>query len=209
MSEAEQLLRKMERRGYPYSFLEKLLMEEPMDKKFFQDQKNVEKLQEKILKSNKDAAAVVRQDEEHGLYEIDLKFKNYRQFKLNWQFCSSPEWVKLNEAFRYVNDFQTTKILVQENGNKQEVENWKELYKTLEHSSKKGLTITRYKGLGEMDPGQLWETTMNPEIRSLLQVRIEDAIEADLIFSTLMGEEVDPRKTFITEHALEVKNLDV
>src|SRR5262245_18585346 len=175
MSEAEQLLRKMERRGYPYSFLEKLLMEEPMDKKFFQDQKNVEKLQEKILKSNKDAAAVVRQDEEHGLYEIDLKFKNYRQFKLNWQFCSSPEWVRLNEAFRYVRDFQVSKIQVQENGNKQEVDTWKELYKTLDQSSKKGLTITRYKGLGEMDPGQLWETTMNPEIRTLLQVRIEDA----------------------------------
>jgi DNA gyrase subunit B len=209
MSEAEQLLKKMERRGYPYSFLEKLLTEEPMDKKFFQDQKNLEKLQEKILKSNKDAAAEVRQDVEHGLFEIDVKFKNYRQFKLNWQLCSSPEWVRLNEAFRYVHDFQTSKILVQENGNKQEVESWKELYQTLEHSSKKGLTITRYKGLGEMDPGQLWDTTMNPEIRTLLQVRIEDAYEADLIFSTLMGEEVDPRKAFITEHALEVKNLDV
>ncbi len=210
MSEAEQLLKKMERRGYPYAFLEKLLLEEPMDKKFFQDEKNLEKLKEKILKSNpKDAAVEVRQDVEHGLYEIDVKFKNYRQFKLNWQFCSSPEWARLNEAFRYVSDFQTSKIQVQENGNKQEVENWKELYKTLEHSSKKGLTITRYKGLGEMDPGQLWDTTMNPQIRTLLQVRIEDAYEADLIFSTLMGEEVDPRKNFITEHALEVKNLDV
>jgi len=60
-----------------------------------------------------------------------------------------------------------------------------------------------------MDPSQLWDTTMNPEVRTLLQVRIEDAYEADLIFSTLMGEEVDPRKNFITEHALEVKNLDI
>jgi DNA gyrase subunit B len=60
-----------------------------------------------------------------------------------------------------------------------------------------------------MDPEQLWETTMNPETRTLLQVKIEDALEADLIFSTLMGEEVDPRKTFITDHALEVKNLDI
>jgi DNA gyrase subunit B len=184
-------------------------MEEPMYKKFFLEEKNLETLKEKILKSNKDAAAHVAQDPEHGLYEIDVKFKNYRQFKLNWQLCSSPEWVRLSEVFRYVNDFQASKIQVQENGNKQEVENWRQLYKTLEHSSKKGLTITRYKGLGEMDPGQLWETTMNPEVRTLLQVRIEDAYEADLIFSTLMGEEVDPRKNFITEHALEVKNLDV
>ena len=60
-----------------------------------------------------------------------------------------------------------------------------------------------------MDPEQLWDTTMNPEVRILLKVKIEDAYEADQIFSTLMGEEVDPRKAFIVEHALEVKNLDV
>lgn len=209
MSEAEQLLRKMERRGYPNAFLEKILQGEPMDKKFFQDEKNLEELKEKILKFSKEAAAAVMQDAEHGLFEISVKFKNYRQFKLNWQLCSSPEWARLIEVFRYVSDFHASKIQVHENGNRQEVEGWRELFKTLELSSKKGLTITRYKGLGEMDPSQLWDTTMNPEVRTLLQVRIEDAYEADLIFSTLMGEEVDPRKNFITEHALEVKNLDV
>ncbi|MCI0445880.1 DNA topoisomerase (ATP-hydrolyzing) subunit B [bacterium] len=209
MGEAESLLRKLEKRGYPTPLVEILLKEPQMDKRFFQDAENLEKLKSRIIAGIKDSGGMVNQDPEHGLYELHIKIKNYRQFKLNWQFFASPEWVRLNELFRVISDFQASEIMVQENGNKQVIDNWKMLFKVLHESSRKGWAITRYKGLGEMDPDQLWDTTMNPQVRTLLQVNILDAIEADQIFATLMGEEVEPRKIFIVDHALEVKNLDV
>jgi DNA gyrase subunit B len=100
-------------------------------------------------------------------------------------------------------------FVIQENGKSESVETREDLLEMITSMAKKDLTLQRYKGLGEMNPEQLWETTMDPEKRTLLQVRVEDMVETDQIFTVLMGDQVEPRRKFIEDNALDVRNLDV
>ena len=108
-----------------------------------------------------------------------------------------------------VRPYLTSAFVVEASGKPIEAPSWREMLTTVRAESFKGSTLQRYKGLGEMNPEQLWDTTMNPEKRTLLQVRIEDAEQADDIFTTLMGDKVEPRRDFIQSHALEVSELDI
>jgi DNA gyrase subunit B len=148
-------------------------------------------------------------DEEHGLWEIDVAYPNGGRLKIDWNLASYVEFQKAVELRKSLeNDFPAPFVLG-ENGRSQEVPSREELLEKVMAMAKKDLSIQRYKGLGEMNPEQLWETTMDPEKRTMMQVRIEDAIETDGLFTVLMGDQVEPRRRFIEDNALDVKNLDV
>jgi len=129
--------------------------------------------------------------------------------RVQHQTVESVEFKKLSELYEKLEIFHLTPYRVKENDKEVQFEHPRELFQYLMEEAKKGLGIQRYKGLGEMNPEQLWETTMNPEKRTLMQVRIEDQYQADELFTTLMGDRVEPRRDFIQYNALDFRELDI
>ena len=124
-------------------------------------------------------------------------------------FFESPEYVHIADLGKDIGDLIDKDAYVIRGENRCDIISFKEAVEWLMAEARKGQSIQRYKGLGEMNPEQLWDTTVNPETRRLLQVRIEDAVAADEVFTTLMGDQVEPRREFIENYALTVENLDV
>jgi DNA gyrase subunit B len=129
--------------------------------------------------------------------------------ELSSEFFNSSDYQPIGQFVEQVGDMFTAESYINRGERRQEVKRFSEVYYWLLREARKGLNIQRYKGLGEMNPDQLWETTMDPDNRRLLQVRIEDVIAADQVFTTLMGDQVEPRRDFIETNALNVSNLDV
>jgi DNA gyrase subunit B len=148
-------------------------------------------------------------DEEHGLWEIETVSNTGVNLVIDWNFASFVEFQKAVELFKTLEDDLAAPFVSGENGTSEEVPTREALLEKVLTAAKKDLTIQRYKGLGEMNPEQLWETTMNPDKRTLLEVRIDDMVETDQIFTVLMGDAVEPRRKFIEDNALDVRNLDV
>jgi DNA gyrase subunit B len=168
--------------------------------------------------------------EEVGALEIDLKFEigfdqerkvnfaslvsvihgNRRESALNLALIESPEYEELKKSDQALGGIGKGPFEVWTDDRKRAtVQTPEELLKNVLEASKSGMSVQRYKGLGEMNPEQLWETTMDPTRRTLLRVTVQDAVDADSVFSVLMGDQVEPRRQFIEENALRVRNLDV
>ena len=177
-------------------------------RKVFQDGDLMEKIQRALIKAGyRDAE--LNPDEEHGLYEIEIVTDVGVAATIDWNTASYVEFQKAVELYTTLEDKLAAPFVSGSNGASEEVPTREALLDKVLTAAKKDLTIQRYKGLGEMNPDQLWETTMNPEKRTLLEVRIDDAVETDEIFTVLMGDAVEPRRKFIEDNALDVRNLDV
>jgi DNA gyrase subunit B len=154
----------------------------------------------------------VKGDEDSNQYGLVIDKRLHgisSQKELSSNFFNSADYQPIAQFVEQSADLFTDESRIHRGERSQAVSRFSEVYEWLMHEARKGLNIQRYKGLGEMNPDQLWETTMDPENRRLLKVRIEDAIAADEVFTTLMGDQVEPRRDFIETNALNVSNLDV
>jgi DNA gyrase subunit B len=199
----------LERRNYPFFLINTLLQHEVDGVDFLRDKAKMQAIQS-FLKE-KDIDCSLLKDEEHGLYELSVTFGvNGLQVvcKVDMSLITSARYQNLYKIHMDLKDYKPP-FQILTNGESIKIENESKLLDYLNQNGKKGIVIQRYKGLGEMTPIQLWETTMDPEKRALVQVSIQDAVEADKIFTILMGDEVEPRRKFIEENALEAQNLDI
>jgi len=148
-------------------------------------------------------------DEEHNLYTLTYSSETLGDRTIDWDLVSSADYKRLLDLHRRVREFDKPPFLMSTNGTQLTIEDRRQLLEHVMAQGKKAFTVQRFKGLGEMNPDQLWQTTMDAEQRFLLQVRVEDQVEADSIFTVLMGDVVEPRRQFIEDNALDVKNLDI
>jgi len=160
------------------------------------------------LKTRGFKADLVR-DEEYDRYTLAVSSATQPERVVDWDLISSADYKRLLDLHKRVRESNRPPFALSTNGTQLQIADRKDLLEHVMSMGKKLLTVQRFKGLGEMNPTQLWQTTMDAEQRTLLQVRIEDQVEADSIFTVLMGDVVEPRRQFIEDNALDVKNLDI
>jgi len=201
---------RLTRKGYARRFIQEIAESGMDERRKFKDKNFMEgfllRLQEKGFEITD-----VRVREEDGYYEFFVSDgpEVGHGFVVDWDLISSPELRHIISVSPSYRELIQNPFVVGFDGETQRVQDPEELVRLLLDKGKKGLTIQRYKGLGEMNPEQLWATTMDPDRRNLLRVRIEDVVEADEIFTILMGDKVEPRRAFIQNNALEVTELDI
>ncbi|MGQ4809157.1 DNA gyrase subunit B [Candidatus Entotheonellaceae bacterium PAL068K] len=214
----EQLLGRLERRRNDARVLRQAALLEDLRLPLLRDETQTRQilltLQEVLQQSHRDLVheGRIEWDEEHGYHRVIMVTQHNGATlttTIDYTLLTSKDFRDLQALASQLESLSKPPFTLQNGDTEVVTDNFDELLQTISTVGKKDLSIQRYKGLGEMNPVQLWDTTMDPERRTLLQITIEDAVEADYIFTTLMGDQVNPRKIFIEQHAKEVVNLDV
>ena len=154
----------------------------------------------------------IKMDKEHNLYALSARKDTNGEQKtvsINYEICIQGDYIEAYNAYEQIRHFYEEGVNISNGDQKLESIHASEFLKYIIEKGKEGISMQRYKGLGEMNPEQLWETTMNPEKRSLVRVAIPDAVQADSVFTVLMGDNIEKRRMFIEENALNVRNLDI
>jgi DNA gyrase subunit B len=187
----------------------RLLLNEGTDKAVLKDKNALAELLEKITSQVPGAVSgEIYEDEEHEGYGVEIRRQNYK-IVLDAAFLLSPEIREIETLHNYIRELGNPPFVITTKEGPKSMASTAELQQYIFEAARKGLSIQRYKGLGEMNPQQLWETTMDSEKRTLMQVNIQDSVQADEMFTILMGDQVEPRKDFIVKHALEARNIDI
>jgi DNA gyrase subunit B len=153
--------------------------------------------------------AEMQRDEEHSAWRVAYHDQTNAERHIDIELAAQPEYRRLRALARQTAKLNQPPFVVLKESSREKLENWRDLLAHVKTEGTRDVNVQRYKGLGEMNAEQLWETTMNPERRTLLKIDLRDLVESDEIFSTLMGEDVESRRKFIEENALDVRNLDV
>jgi DNA gyrase subunit B len=209
LDEFQQMFHKLERRLREDRVVEVLSGAElQIDAKAdFAEKKNIDELIAALKKAG--VPAQLKFDEEHSTYGAEFHDSTNAPRAVNIELSHQPEYRRFRYLAKQVSRYNHPPFTIRKNENRDTAGDWRELLEMVKAEGKRDATVQRYKGLGEMNAEQLADTTMNPEKRTLLSVRLEDVVATDQIFTTLMGEDVENRRRFIEENALDVKNLDV